>query len=127
LHWLFLYDKLVAQHFSLVSIGMVSFAAVAQFAPAIIGGIYWKMLLRKEPWQALLLVVIWFFTAVIPSMASSGMPSIEIILKKRLIWNLLAKSFIVIWFWKGFDSITHCFFFGACFYQCFIFCGSVAK
>ena len=46
----YLYDKLVAQHFTLVSIGMVSFAAVAQLAPAIIGGIYWKQASQKERW-----------------------------------------------------------------------------
>ena len=38
----FAYDKLVAEKLSLVSIGLVSFVAVAQFAPSAIGGMYWK-------------------------------------------------------------------------------------
>ncbi|MCL7928460.1 hybrid sensor histidine kinase/response regulator [Halomonas llamarensis] len=33
---------LIAEFSSLASIGMLSFAAAAQFAPAIIGGLYWK-------------------------------------------------------------------------------------
>lgn len=33
---------LIAEFSSLASIGMLSFAAVAQFAPALIGGLYWK-------------------------------------------------------------------------------------
>ena len=32
----------VAKGVPLVSIGLISFAACAQFAPALIGGIYWK-------------------------------------------------------------------------------------
>ncbi|GAA3906623.1 hypothetical protein GCM10022228_16070 [Halomonas cibimaris] len=34
--------RLLAEFTSLSSIGMLSFAAVAQFAPALIGGLYWK-------------------------------------------------------------------------------------
>ena len=38
----YLYFRLAGEAYALVSIGLISFAAVAQFAPAIIGGIYWK-------------------------------------------------------------------------------------
>ncbi|MEM9920552.1 MAG: sensor histidine kinase [Bacteroidota bacterium] len=36
------YYKSIGQQYTIVSIGLISFVAVAQFAPAIIGGIYWK-------------------------------------------------------------------------------------
>ena len=36
------YYRLIGGSFALVTIGLVSFAAAAQFAPAIIGGIFWK-------------------------------------------------------------------------------------
>lgn len=39
----YLYHKLVVADFTLISIGLVSFVAVAQFAPAILGGIFWKL------------------------------------------------------------------------------------
>ena len=38
----YLYFRLAGEAYALVSIGLISFAAVAQFAPAILGGIYWK-------------------------------------------------------------------------------------
>lgn len=39
----YLYHKMVVADFTLISIGLVSFVAVAQFAPAILGGIFWKL------------------------------------------------------------------------------------
>ena len=38
----FAYFRLAGESLALVSIGLISFAAVAQFAPAIFGGLYWR-------------------------------------------------------------------------------------
>ncbi|MEX0583698.1 MAG: hypothetical protein WD185_08520, partial [Sneathiella sp.] len=38
----YVYYLIASESYSLVTIGLVSFAAAAQFAPAIIGGIFWK-------------------------------------------------------------------------------------
>jgi len=38
----FLYFRVVGGQVALVSIGLISFAAVAQFAPAVLGGLFWK-------------------------------------------------------------------------------------
>ena len=38
----YLYFHLAGEAYALVSIGLISFAAVAQFAPAVLGGMYWK-------------------------------------------------------------------------------------
>ena len=38
----YLYFQLAGEAYALVSIGLISFAAVAQFAPALLGGMYWK-------------------------------------------------------------------------------------
>jgi signal transduction histidine kinase/Na+/proline symporter len=105
----FLYDKLVAQHFTLVSIGMVSFAAVAQFAPAVLGGIYWKNASQKGAMAGISIgFVIWFFTAVVPSMASSGIIDISIVNDGLFgIWWLKPLSLFGM---EGMDSITNCFF-----------------
>src|SRR5205085_2312912 len=43
----YLYFKLAGEAYALVSIGLISFAAVAQFAPAVLGGIFWKGGTRK--------------------------------------------------------------------------------
>ncbi|MBC6491107.1 ATP-binding protein [Flavihumibacter stibioxidans] len=69
-----LYDKLIAQQFSLVSIGLVSFAAVAQLAPAVLGGIYWKGASKNGAMAGLITgFLIWVFTLVVPSLASAGL------------------------------------------------------
>lgn len=105
----FLYDKLVAQHFTLVSIGMVSFAAVAQFAPAVIGGIYWKNASQKGAMAGISIgFVTWFFTAVVPSMASSGIIDISVV-DKGLFGMAWLKP-LSLFGMEGMDSVTHCFF-----------------
>ena len=38
----YLYFRVAGEAYALVSIGLISFAAVAQFAPALLGGIYWR-------------------------------------------------------------------------------------
>src|SRR5471030_1417936 len=38
----YVYYKLAGEAYALVSIGLISFAAVAQFAPAVLGGIFWR-------------------------------------------------------------------------------------
>ena len=38
----YIYFRKIGEFYALVSIGMISFALVAQFAPAILGGIFWK-------------------------------------------------------------------------------------
>jgi Na+/proline symporter/signal transduction histidine kinase len=70
----YLYYKTIAEHYSLVSIGMVSFTAVAQFTPAIIGGIFWKMGNRKGALVGLVVgSCVWFYTLVLPSMVGAGL------------------------------------------------------
>src|SRR5260221_3666536 len=38
----YLYFKLAGEAYALVSIGLISFAAVAPFAPVVLGGVFWK-------------------------------------------------------------------------------------
>lgn len=115
----FLYDKLVAQHFTLVSIGMVSFAAVAQFAPAVIGGIYWKHASQKGAMAGICIgFVVWFFTAVIPSMASTGFVNMSIV--NEGLFGLAWLKPLSLFGMEGMDSITHCFFWSI-FFNIFLF------
>ncbi|MDJ0757558.1 MAG: sensor histidine kinase [Ardenticatenaceae bacterium] len=58
---------------SLVSIGLISFAAVAQFAPALLGGIYWKRGNRLGAIAGLLSgFLIWAYTLPLPSLEQLG-------------------------------------------------------
>jgi signal transduction histidine kinase/Na+/proline symporter len=105
----FLYDKLVAQHLTLVSIGMVSFAAVAQFAPAVIGGIYWKHATQKGAITGISVgFVIWFFTAVVPSMAGSGIIDMSVVNDGLFGLHILRP--LSLFGMEGMDSVSHCFF-----------------
>jgi Na+/proline symporter/signal transduction histidine kinase len=105
----FLYDKLVAQHFTLVSIGMVSFAAVSQLAPAVLGGIYWKNASQKGAMAGILTgFVTWFYTAVIPSMASAGFINMSVINDGP--WGISWLRPLSLFGMEGMDTITHCFF-----------------
>ena len=67
------YERKVGEHYMLVSIGMISFAAVLQFAPAIIGGLFWK---KGNKMGALLGMgtgfLVWLYTLILPAFAKSG-------------------------------------------------------
>ncbi|MFD2035856.1 ATP-binding protein [Belliella marina] len=68
----YLYYKQIAGQFSLVSIGLISFVAIAQFTPAIIGGIFWKKGARLGALVGILAgFIIWFYTLVVPTMISA--------------------------------------------------------
>ncbi len=65
--------RLIGNSFDLVSIGLISFAAVAQFAPAILGGIFWKGGTRLGALTGLLGgFFLWLYTLFLPAMAKSG-------------------------------------------------------
>ena len=67
------YFHLAGEAYALVSIGLISFAAVAQFAPAMLGGMYWKGATRQGAWRACLLGFgLWAYTLMLPSVAKSG-------------------------------------------------------
>ena len=67
------YFHLAGEAYALVSIGLISFAAVAQFAPAMLGGMYWKGATRQGAMAGLLLGFgLWAYTLMLPSVAKSG-------------------------------------------------------
>jgi Na+/proline symporter/signal transduction histidine kinase len=69
----YLYVRLIGQSFALVTIGLVSFAAAAQFAPAMLGGMYWKGATRTGALTGLLAgFAVWLYTLLLPSFAKSG-------------------------------------------------------
>ena len=69
----YLYFRLAGEAYALVAIGLISFAAVAQFAPATIGGIYWKGATRAGALAGLCAgFVVWLYTLLLPSFAKSG-------------------------------------------------------
>jgi Na+/proline symporter/nitrogen-specific signal transduction histidine kinase len=69
----YLYFRLAGEAYALVAIGLISFAAVAQFAPAVIGGLYWKGATRAGALAGLAAgFAVWLYTLLLPSFAKSG-------------------------------------------------------
>ena len=69
----YVYYRAAGEAYALVSIGLVSFAAVAQFAPAMLGGMYWKQGTRAGALSGLSLgFLLWLYTLLLPAFAKSG-------------------------------------------------------
>jgi Na+/proline symporter/signal transduction histidine kinase len=69
----YVYFRVAGEAYALVAIGLISFAAVAQFAPAILGGMYWKGGTRAGAIAGLAAgFAVWAYTLMLPSFAKSG-------------------------------------------------------
>ena len=70
----------LGESYTLVNIGIISFAAALQFAPAIVGGLFWR---RGSKAGAILGLgsgfFIWAYTLLLPSFARSGWISAEFV------------------------------------------------
>ncbi|MCF6247756.1 MAG: sensor histidine kinase [Desulfobacula sp.] len=109
----YLYFHYVVEYYSLISIGKISFAAVAQFCPAVIGGIFWKGATRRGALSGLLAgFSIWFYTLVLPSLAQAGFVSNNLLVDGPFGINLINPSrlFGLDVQQLGFDQYTHAMF-----------------
>src|SRR5438128_3223361 len=69
----YIHFRAAGEAYALVATGLISFAAVAQFAPAIFGGIYWRGGTRTGAIAGLSAgFVVWAYTLLLPSFAKSG-------------------------------------------------------
>ncbi|GGO86683.1 sodium:solute symporter [Marinobacterium nitratireducens] len=69
----YLYHALIGESYSLVTIGLVSFAAAAQFAPSLLLGLYWRGAARRGAAAGLIGgILVWAYTLLLPGFAQSG-------------------------------------------------------
>ncbi|MGB0723492.1 MAG: histidine kinase dimerization/phospho-acceptor domain-containing protein, partial [Gammaproteobacteria bacterium] len=69
----YLYFRMAGEAKTLVSLGLISFAAVAQFAPAMIAAMYWRKASRLGALAGLAGgFAVWFYTLLLPSFAKAG-------------------------------------------------------
>ena len=67
------YFRFVGEFSALVATGLMSFSAIVQFTPAIIGGIFWKAGTRAGAFSGLLAgFAVWGYTLVLPTLANAG-------------------------------------------------------
>ncbi len=103
------YFRFVGETYALVSIGLISFVAVAQFAPAMLGGIYWKQGTRAGAISGLSAgFAVWAFTLVLPSLAEAGLLNVGLI--NRGLWNVAALKPYQLFGLQGLDPIAHAVF-----------------
>ena len=103
----YLYFRVAGEAYALVSIGLISFAAVAQFAPVVIGGLFWKGGTREGALAGLAAgFVLWSYTLLLPSFAKSGwLP--DGFIAHGLFGNELLRPQHLFGL-TGLDEITHC-------------------
>jgi len=105
----YLYFHLAGEAYALVSIGLISFAAVAQFAPALFGGMYWRGGTRDGAMAGLLLGFgLWIYTLMLPSIAKSGWLSTDFLLAGP--WGIGWLKPEQLLGLSGMDNLTHSLF-----------------
>ena len=105
-HW-------AGEAYALVSIGLISFAAVAQFAPALFGGMYWRGGTRDGAMAGLLLGFgLWSYTLMLPSIAKSGwLPTAFL---EHGPWGITWLKPEQLFGLSGMDNLTHSLFWSLC-------------
>ena len=69
----YLYASTIGGSYALVTIGLVSFVAALQFAPAIVAALYWKGATKAGALAGLIGgFAVWLYTLLLPSFARSG-------------------------------------------------------
>lgn len=102
----YLYFRIAGEAYALVSIGLISFAAVAQFAPALLGGMYWKGGTRAGALAGLAAgFALWVWTLMLPSIAKSGWMDAGFLAHGPFGWSLLKPE--QLFGLTGLDSLTH--------------------
>ena len=105
----YLYFHLAGEAYALVSIGLISFAAVAQFAPALLGGLYWKGGSRLGALVGLLAgFAMWVYTLMLPSIAKSGWLGTDFMDHGPWGFTLLRPEQLL--GLQGLDGLTHSLF-----------------
>lgn len=99
------YYQMIGTSAALAQVGLLSFAAIAQFAPAFFGGLVWR---RATARGAMLGIIggflVWFYTLLLPSFADAGWIARDFLddgpfgiglLRPRMLFNMT------------FDPLTH--------------------
>ena len=69
----YLYHRMFGGTSMLVNMGLISFAAAAQFGPVLLGGLYWRRGNKAGAITGILLgFITWFYTLLVPSFVQSG-------------------------------------------------------
>ncbi len=105
----YLYYKFLGESAALVNIGLISFVAATQFAPAVIGGLYWRQATKRGALVGLVTgFIVWFYTLLIPSFVESGWLDSSIV--EQGLWGFAILKPTELFGLSGFDIWTHALF-----------------
>ncbi len=105
----YLYHALIGESYSLVTIGLVSFTAAAQFAPALLIGLYWREANGRGAIAGLSGgFAVWAYTLLLPGFAQSGWLDIALVREGWLGLNWLRPY--ALFGLEGWDVYTHALF-----------------
>jgi len=103
------YFRLAGEAYALVGIGLISFSAVAQFAPVIVAALYWKGGTRAGALAGLSAgFLVWGYTLLLPSFAKSGWLPADFMEQGLFGIALLRPQ--QLFGLSGLDEISHCLF-----------------
>ena len=105
----YLFYLFISKDNLIVNIGLISFTAILQFAPIIIGGLFWKEASKSGAlWGLLLGFGVWFYTLIIPQFATIGLIGSGIVENGLFgLWLLKPTSLFGL---SEFASIPHALF-----------------
>lgn len=105
----YLYHALIGESYSLVTIGLVSFAAAAQFAPALLIGLYWAGANAKgAAWGLIGGFLVWAYTLLLPGFVQSGWLNTQLI--ELGPWGISWLKPYALFGLEGWDIYTHALF-----------------
>lgn len=105
----YFYFIVIGESYALVNIGLISFMAAAQFAPAMIGGLYWKRGNKNAAiWSISFGFIVWIYTLLIPSFVRSGW--IDKALLDSGPFGIKQLNPLELFGLTGFDMYTHSLF-----------------
>jgi Na+/proline symporter/nitrogen-specific signal transduction histidine kinase len=102
----FTYYRVTSSASPLASIGLISFVGVAQFLPALIGGIFWSGGTRVGAACGLFAgFVLWFYTLLMPTLASAGWAFMDIVAQGPFGLAVLKPS--ALFGFSNWDTLVH--------------------
>ncbi len=105
----YLYMRWDSERYALVSIGLMSFIAIAQFAPAIIGGLFWRGATKAGAIAGISAgFAVWLYTQFLPSLAMSG--SIPTAFATDGLFGIALLKPYALFGLSGLSPVTHSFF-----------------
>ena len=103
------YQAIVGDSYMLANMGLISFSAAAQFAPALIGGLYWRRGNKTGAITGLLLgFAVWFYTLLLPSLVQAGWWDPELLRSGP--WGVALLRPQALFGMTGLDPWTHALF-----------------